>query len=565
MSLNYSFACGCKIPVFDKEPKANDGIPSMAIPYEELARQINYSKGCPGTWELMSEGRTKGVFQLETQLGQGWAGKLKPTSLEEISALVSIIRPGVLRALVDCDGGKQKTMTQLYVDRKHGVEEIKYFHDALEPIFRDTWGIMVYQEQAMRIAVELAGFNEQQADVLRKAIGKKKADIMAEVRNEFLEGCAREEIVNKQEAEQIFSWIQESQRYSFNHSHGIGYGSLGYLSMFAKFHFPLHFYCSWLKFARNKQDTLQEMKELVADAKMSDVLILPPSIDNIFFNHADVCVNDDRVNFGIKCIKKIGEASVKKFLARIRLIEGQLGTTIDKWTWLEFLANVGAKVNKTTVNNLISVGTFTKYGITRTQMLYDYEAYSKLTIKESDNVCKLVNTGRFENLTKVLEYFVTLEKKDGGPSTTPRKVKIGSIIDFLKKPPFSMQDKPAWILKQEKALIGTPISYSAIDTVNVKINTNTTCKEFKSGKSGSDLTVAVELNSVRQWTVKTGKNKGSVMAFATAEDNTGSIDCVIFSDGFHLYEHLLTEGNMVVLSGERSNKGSFQINKIFQI
>ena len=819
MGLTYNFDCGCKIPVLDKDLKENDGIPSMEIPYEEMARQINYTQGCPGTWGLMSEGRTKGVFQLETQLGQGWAGKLKPTSLEEIAALVSLIRPGCvifnskikvalydrgngkigyksitieelhkrfhrkhpsyinkivslneetneffenkildviysgekdtyklllktrhrtsadggkffnlectldhpilthdrgwiqlkdlnlgeriavfnnspskskhvsniegeknfrnicfrnykyhcvfcdwneasldcnhlegnrktdnssenlcflcpnhhkmysegliskeecvkarekyriansndimwaqytgkefagknkvydisvegpnhnfiagnvvvhncLRAMVDVGEGKTKSMTQLYVDRKSGEEEIKYFHDALEPILRPTYGVLTFQEQAMRIAVDIAGFTEQQADVLRKAIGKKLPEVMAKVKGEFIDGCAKEEVVNGHEAEQIFAWIQESQRYSFNRSHGVGYGVLGYLSMFAKFHFPLHFYCSWLKFARNKQDTLQEMKELVADAKMSDTLILPPSIDNIFLNHADVCVNDDHVNFGIKCIKKIGDASVKKFLARIRLIEGQLGTTIDQWTWLAFLTNVGAKVNKTTVNNLISVGTFTKYGISRTQMLYDYEAYSKLTIKESDNVCKLVNTGRFENLTSVLQYFVTLEKKGGGPSTAPRREKIDSIIDYLKKPPFSMQDKPAWILKQEKALIGTPISYSAIDTVNVKINTNTTCREFKEGKSGSDLTVAVELTSVREWTVKSGKNKGSVMAFATAEDNTGSIDCVIFSDGFHLFEHLLTDGNMVVLSGERSNKGSFQINKIFQI
>jgi DNA polymerase III alpha subunit len=128
-----------------------------------------------------------------------------------------------------------------------------------------------------------------------------------------------------------------------------------------------------------------------------------------------------------------------------------------------------------------------------------------------------------------------------------------------------MSDKPGWILKQEKSLIGTPISYSAIDTVNVKINTNTTCKQFREGKSGNELTVAVELTSVREWTVKSGKNKGAKMAFATAEDNTGSIDCVIFSDGFHLYEHLLTDNNVVVLSGERSSKGSFQINKIFQI
>lgn len=817
---SYNFDCGCKIPVLDKELKANDGLPSMVIPYEELSRQINYTKGCPGTWALMGEGRTKGVFQLETQLGQGWAEKLKPTSLEEIAALVSLLRPGCisydtkitvkiydyknnlggkykkqtisdlykkfhgknpnrknyivsvckktnsfvenkildvmyngkkdvyrpifktrkkdchkrssiffnlectldhkllthdrgwielqhiktderiavfkntktkskhkvnpkgekifgdicfrhykyhcifcdwkeatldvnhlegnrktnntpenlcfmcpnhhrmysddviskeecvsarekykiaisddimwvqykekefvgkkdvydisvegpnhnfiagnvvvhncLRAMVDVGEGKTKSMTQLYVDRKAGEEEIKYFHDALEPILQSTYGVLTFQEQAMRIATDLAGFNEQQADVLRKAIGKKLPEVMAQVKGEFLEGCSKEEIVDQEEASQIFAWIQESQRYSFNKSHGIGYGVLGYLSMFTKFHFPLHFYCSWLKFARNKQDTMQEMKELIADAKMSDVIIQPPSIDNIFMNNSDVCVNKDHVNFGIRCVKKIGEASVKKFLDRIRLIEDKLSKTIDTWSWLEFLGNVGIKVNKTTVNNLIAVGTFSKYNITRTQMLYDYEAYAKLSIKEAENVCKFINTGKFENLISVLEYFVTLDKKDGGPSIVPRKEKIQDIIKLLHDTPFSMADKPSWILKQEKALIGTPISYSIIDTLDVKINTNTTCKEFRQGKTGN-LTIAVELTSVREWTVKSGKNKGSKMAFATAEDSSASIDCVIFSDAFLQYEHLIIDNNTVILSGDRSNKGSFQINKVFQI
>lgn len=817
MNPTYNFDCGCKIPVLDKNPKANDGLPSMEIPYEDLAREINYTSGCPDTWALMCEGRTKGVFQLETKLGQGWSEKLRPTSLEEIAALVSLIRPGCimksslirvgkhkngyytmpieelfgkfhnnhpsykniitsvneetntffnnkildvmyngkkdvyrvlinsrkrnvgtnsfydlkctldhpvlthdrgwvelkdleinervavvnryykeskhvsntkgeknfreicyqnykyhcifcdwneasldcnhlegnrktdnspenlcflcpnhhkmyseghiskeecvqarekyrlpitddiswvqykgmeyigeedvydisvegphhnfiadnvvvhncLRAMVDC-GDETRSMTQVYMDRKNGDRMVEYFHDSLEPILRETYGVLTFQEQAMRIAVELAGFDEQQADVLRKAIGKKLPEVMAQVKTMFIDGCAKEEIVNKEEADQIFGWIQESQRYSFNKSHGIGYGSMGYLSMFAKYHFPLHFYCSWLKFARNKQDTLIEMKELIADAKMSEVRIDPPAIDSIFLNHSDVCVNADHINFGIRCVKKIGDASVKKFLTSIRTKEEALGKTIDNWTWLEFLSNVAINVNKTTVNNLIAVGTFAKYGFSRTQMLYDYEVYQKLSVKERVNVCNLINTGRFESLTDTLEYFVVLDKKSGGPSVANRREKIKDIIAMLKNPPFSMDDKPNWILKQEKALIGTPISYSAVDVIDTKINTNTTCKEYKQGKSGNDLSIAVELTDVREWTVKTGKNKGGKMGFATGEDSTGTIDCVIFSEAWNKYEHLLTEGNTVILIGDRGNKyklreGSFQINKVFQI
>lgn len=565
MSLTYNFDCGCKIPIIGPEPKANDGLPSMVIPYDEIVMDLNYSNGCRPTWDLMGEGRTKGVFQLETHLGQGWAEKLKPTSLEEIAALISLIRPGCLRAMVDCGEGKQKSMTQLYVDRKHHVEEIEYFHDALEPIFKSTYGVMTFQEQAMRIAVDLAGFNEQQADILRKAIGKKKPEIMAAVKKEFIEGCKKVGILNDADAEQIFGWIQESQRYSFNKSHGAGYGSVGYLSMYAKYHFPVHFYCSWLKYARNKQNTMVEMKELVADARMGDIQILPPSVDSIFINHSDVCVNQDHVNFGIRCVKKVGEASVKKFLERIKLCEDNLGKPISEWSWLEFLANVAPKVNSTTVINLISVGTFAKYGLSRNNMLFQYDTYKKLTAKEQENIKGFVNEYGFTNLIAALEFFVVRDKKSGGPSMVTRRDKVIDIIDQLKKPPYSLKDQPAWVLRQEKALLGTPLSYSKIDTLEVNFNVDTTCKEFHEGKTSEEFTIAVEITNVRPWKIKSGKNKGQEMGFVTVEDATGSIDCVIFNDGWEAYQHLLMENNTVILLGERSSKGSFQINKVFQI
>jgi len=129
------------------------------------------------TWELFREGLTKGVFQLESNLGRSWSKKLAPENLEELAALIAIIRPGCLKAV---DRGK--TMTQRFVDRKWLKEEVDYLHESLEDILKPTYGVLVYQEQAMRIAQKLAGFDLQQADDLRKAIGKKKADLMAKVK-----------------------------------------------------------------------------------------------------------------------------------------------------------------------------------------------------------------------------------------------------------------------------------------------------------------------------------------------------------------------------------------------
>ena len=129
------------------------------------------------TWQLFSDGKNKVVFQLESNLGKSWSKKLAPNSIEELSALIAIIRPGCLKAYVD-----GKSMTQHFIDRKHGREEVTYLHESLEEILAQTYGVLVYQEQSMRIAQKIAGFNLEEADELRKAIGKKKADLMAQVK-----------------------------------------------------------------------------------------------------------------------------------------------------------------------------------------------------------------------------------------------------------------------------------------------------------------------------------------------------------------------------------------------
>jgi len=189
------------------------------------------------TWQLFSEGKTKGIFQLESNLGKSWSKKLSPNNIEELSALIAIIRPGCLKAFVD-----GKSMTQHFIDRKHGREEVTYLHESLEEILMPTYGVLVYQEQSMRIAQKIAGFNLEEADELRKAIGKKKADLMAKVKKKFIAGAKKTKIVNKNEAEEIFGWIQASARYAFNKSHSISYAVCSYWSAYQKAHNPEEFF-----------------------------------------------------------------------------------------------------------------------------------------------------------------------------------------------------------------------------------------------------------------------------------------------------------------------------------
>jgi len=203
--MDYSFECGCKFPIVGEGIKGIDGLPPIKIDYENLNLR------CPHTWELFAKGYTKGIFQLETNLGQGWSKKLQPVTIEEVSALTAILRPGMLKSMLD-----GKSMTQHFVDRRNLQEDFTYFHPLAEPILSETHGTMTYQEQILSIAKIFAGFSLQQADTLRKAMGKKKADVMAKCREEFVTGCKNMAIITDDDAIALFDIIEKSNRYSFN-------------------------------------------------------------------------------------------------------------------------------------------------------------------------------------------------------------------------------------------------------------------------------------------------------------------------------------------------------------
>ena len=229
----------------------------MNFPHIDFIADIEHiSLECAKTWDLISEGNTKGCFQLESRLGQSISKKLKPSNIEQLSALISILRPGCLEAFRN-----GKSVTNHYIDKKNGAESVDYYHDSLKDILNSTYGEMIYQEQAMQITQKIAGFDLQEADMLRKAIGKKKPEEMAKVKKKFLSGCEKLSAVNHEQAIEIFTWIEKSQRYSFNKSHAISYAMNAYLSAYAKAHFPKIFFASYLRFAKDKIDPQQEIKE----------------------------------------------------------------------------------------------------------------------------------------------------------------------------------------------------------------------------------------------------------------------------------------------------------------
>lgn len=165
------------------------------------------------THKLMSEGKTLGCFQIDSDLGRTWCAKIKPNDIDELAAIISLIRPGSLKAY---SGDPPKSMTQRYCDRKNNGEVVEYLHMALEPIFKDTQGILCYQEQSMKLASDIAGFSLVESDNLRKAIGRKDAELMSKLASQFVEGCTKTGIISEEQAKEVFEWIRKSSRYSFN-------------------------------------------------------------------------------------------------------------------------------------------------------------------------------------------------------------------------------------------------------------------------------------------------------------------------------------------------------------
>jgi len=509
------------------------------------------------TWDLICAGRTKGVFQLESNLGKSWAKRLKPKNIGELAALVALLRPGCLKAIVD-----GKSMTQHYVDRKHGKEQVTYLHDSLEPILESTQGVLVYQEQSMEIAQVIAGFNLQEADNLRKAIGKKKADLMIEVKKRFFEGAENENIVPRETAEEIFSWIEKSNRYAFNKSHAVSYAICAYWSAYAKAHFPLKFYCQYLHFADGKQDPQQEVKELVIDAKVNDIFIQPPSLQHI---NEDTDIVDGQIYFGFKNIKSIGSKQIIKLKEETLNAEKYLKKQIDNWSWFDFLINLSMNIHSSTAIAIISLGIVPSSNMSRTKMLDEFDTWKKLTKLERSWIVE--RQSGWSSLLDALVAVAPTKKESGGTSNVNRSVIVHDFVRHTKDPSFSLSDDPEWITRTEERYLGVPLTYSKVESCDTSM-ADTTCKEFLDGKKGK-MKLAVTLTDIRKYTIKKGKSQGKDMAFLCVEDQTGSVDSVtIFPEELQKYKEILYDENTVILSCATSRKSDYDgmvVENVFQI
>jgi DNA polymerase III subunit alpha len=508
-------------------------------------------------WDLFATGKTKGCFQLDSRLGQGKSKDLKPECMEHLSGLMAVLRPGCLEAKLE-DG---KSVTEHYIIRKNLGEEVSYVHDSTISVLKATYGLLIYQESAMKLAQLLAGFDLKQADALRKAIGKKKADLMAKVKVEFIEGIEKQGIVSKEIGEEIFGWIEKSQRYSFNKSHSLSYALFSFMSAYAKTYFPLEFYTAYLYYSKQKPKPQQEIYELVNDAKSFDIFVQPPSILRLN-SHFDLI--DKQIYFGLSDIKHVGESVVEKLRQFIH----------PDIQWFEFLLKAVPpdkmpKIDSRAMESLINSGACDCFKIPRIKMVFEFKLWSEMTDRERLWIKNNIILNEKTTLLGILEaMLLSPSGKNGACSNKNRVAVINGLIESIHNPPYELVDKPHQVAQLENALLGICLTATFLDESQNKYRANCTCQEFNNGfnNQNSYISIACQIDRIKTNTIKNGANAGKEMAFITASDDSGICEAiVVFSDAWEQFECILQEGNCVLITGKRSDKNSLIVESVNQI
>lgn len=508
----------------------------------------------PKVFELISKGYTKGVFQFESPLGRQWCKKLKPQNILELSDLNALLRPAVLEV----------GMADEYIkNRADPVEmEAAFSHPDLKPILGNTYGCVVYQEQMLEIAKKFAGFSLSEADLLRKAVGKKIPEELAKLKVGFIAGVKKN--YDEKLGEQLWSWIEKGAEYGFNKSHSLSYAQLAYITAWMKLNHTAKFFWALLIHSKDEQKPQEEIRSIFFDAKRFKVNVRPPSSQR---GNTDFELDGTDIYFGLQHIKGIGEASC-------RMLQ-----SIKKTTWEEIIRNkCQFKIKKTILEGLILSGSFDHFQLTRKSMLMQYRFMSELTDKEVPvfehimygdpaNLSKTVKAGtqtitipRATDFVDAIDKFVSFLDKENVNlkliiSSRAEKLKefcANFLIEYNSGKEFSIRE----VADYESTLLGIPATCSCVDGY---YNHNTThfLIEIEKEHDGVGIcTVAMIANS-REVTDKRGRK----MAFITLEDKSFSMDAVVFANPYMKYGKLIEKGKVVLLNG-KTKGGSFLIDSI---
>ncbi|HKC97534.1 MAG TPA: DNA polymerase III subunit alpha, partial [Methylomirabilota bacterium] len=449
------------------------------------------------TYEMLSEAKTFGVFQLESSGMRDALRGLRPEQLEDLIAMVSLYRPGPMELIPD------------FIQRKHGRSKITYEHPAMEKFTRETYGIMVYQEQIMQIASEMAGFTMGEADILRRAMGKKDRELMAKQREKFLAGC-RERSTSAAKAERVWELMEKFAGYGFNKSHAAAYGLVAYQTAYFKANYPVEFMAALLTSEMGDTD---KIVKYIEECRAMGIQVVPPDVN---VSAVQFSVAGDTVRFGLAAIKNVGEAAMQSIL-KSRSAEGPFKTLEDFCTRVDLRL-----VNRRVVESLIKAGAFDSLGLTRAHLLATTD-----TALESG---QRQQRDRAEGQGSFFEMM---------PAAAPARASTPAEIT------------PEWEADQrlafEKEVLGFYISghplaryRGVVEPLGV-----TTSADLAAKGHGSRVLLFGHATGLKETSTKGGNR----MAFFTLEDMEGTVEITVFPEPFKSAAACLRSGEAVLVRG----------------
>ncbi len=460
------------------------------------------------TFELLSSGDTSGVFQLESRGMKDLLIRLKPSKFDDIMPLIALYRPGPLNS----------GMVDEFVKRKNNPDTVTYQTPLLEGILKDTYGVIIYQEQIMRIAMVLANFSLKDADILRKAMSKKIPEELAKYRTQFIEG-ATVNAVPRPVAEKIYDVIVQFGEYGFNKSHSTAYGLISYQTAYLKAHYPVHYFAAMLT---NEVNDTDKMIKYITECRESGIEILPPDVNK---SAKEFTIVDNKIRFGLSGIKNVGDASIDNILQ----VRGEIG---EFNSFAHFMNTVDSrKSNKKVLESLAKGGCFDSLGLKRSQIFH-------LIREKSDKLGKKEN----KNGTLQMDMF-------GAAIETSVSFDIPDMEELSHEE----------ILNGEKESLGFYFSKHPLKPYEdiIRQITRYDSQNLKESEALEDVSVVGIVSTIKEITTK----RGDRMAYLSLEDTKGIVEVIVFPDLFSKEFTTIKSGKPLVISGslEKTEDGSPKI------
>jgi len=482
----------------------------------------------PKVFKSWQEGNSVGIFQFESQGMTNFMRELKPDNLEDIIAGVSLYRPGPMDQI------------PRYIANKKDPEHAIYTHDSLKPILEVTYGCMVYQEQVMQIVRDLAGYSLGRADLVRRAMGKKKLDVMAKEREVFIygqidengnievPGCVRNGIDEKS-ANKIFDEMAEFAKYAFNKSHAAAYAVVSYQTAYLKAYYPEEFMAATLN---SYLGNLDKVPYYIDECKRLNIQILKPDINKSFTRFT---AYEGRIRFGLGSIKNVGTAVVDSIV-----LERQKGGEFASFT--DFCERVqNESVNKKCIESLIKAGAFDNFEQTRSTLMASFEGI----------VDSISDTSK-KNFKGQVSMFDLGGSEEDAQDLEKMKYTYNTLKEYSEKELLSMEKEMLGLYISGHPLEGLREQIQKISTINTMDIREGLDQLAETGnnplRDGQDVKFIGIINSIKKKYTKNNK----IMAFVTLEDLYGNIEAIVFENCYQMSSNILIEDNIVLVQGRLS-------------